>query len=270
MGVMMTTNIDKYKAALDSLIKLGDSMELDLAFRQLEEKGKLSEDDKKNFKKFQGTFEKHYQRWYTESSSVIKQLIPDRSTEFENLYKGDGKRKEINSTTYNLQDWLNGIRAGVNIYKGEKYYNDFAIVLMRFRTQLEILKTVRVRFESSLLDIRQVVQADLFDSEIDAARELSKHGFLRGAGAIAGVILEKHLGQVSDNHKIKSKKKDPTINDYNDLLKNSGIIEVPTWRQIQRLGDLRNLCDHNKQREPTSEEVTELIDGTEKITKSLF
>jgi len=267
---MMTTNTDKYKADLDSLIKLGDSMELDLTFRHLEEEGQLSDDDKKNFKKFKGAFEKHYQRWYTESSAVIKQLIPDRSAEFENLYKGDGKRKEINSTTYNLQDWLNGIRAGFNEYRGEKHYNDFAIVSMRFHTQLEILKAVKVRFESSLLDIRQVVQADLFDSEIDAARELLKHGFLRGAGAIAGVVLEKHLGQVADNHSIKSRKKHPTISDFNDLLKKGGVIEVPTWRQIQRLGDLRNFCDHNKQREPASDEVAELIDGVEKITKTIF
>ena len=266
----MTTNIDKYKADFDSLIKLGDTMELDLNFRHLEEEGELSEEDKKNFKKFKGAFEKQYQRWYTESSAVIRQLIPDRSIEFEHIYKGDGKRKEINSTTYNLQDWLNGIRAGVNIYEREKYYNDFAIVSMRFHTQLEILKAVRVRFESSLLDIRQVVQADLFDSEIDAARELLKHGFLRGAGAIAGVVLEKHIGQVAENHNIKSRKKHPTISDFNDLLKNDGVIEVPTWRQIQRLGDLRNMCDHNKQREPTSEEVAELIDGAEKVTKTLF
>lgn len=264
------TNLDKYKADLDSLIKHGETMELDLSFRYLEEEGKLSEEDKKNFKKFKGAFENRYQRWYTESSAVIKQLLPDRSIEFEHLYKGDGKRKEINSTTYNLQDWLIGIRAGFNVFQGEKYYNDFAIVVSRFHTQMEILKAVKARFESSLLEIRQVVQADLFDSEIDAARELLKHGFLRGAGAIAGVVLEKHIGQVVGNHNIKSRKKHPTISDLNDLLKNGDVIDVPTWPQIQRLGDLRNLCDHNKQREPTSEEVTELIDGVEKATKTLF
>jgi len=33
---------------------------------------------------------------------------------------------------------------------------------------------------------------------------------------------------------------------------------------------LRNLCDHNKQREPASDEVAELIDGVEKITKTVF
>ena len=37
------------------------------------------------------------------------------------------------------------------------------------RQQLSILKSVKARFESSLFDIRQLVQADLFDSEIDTA-----------------------------------------------------------------------------------------------------
>jgi len=266
----MLTNLDKYKSDLDSLIELGETMELDLTFRHLDEEGQLSVEDKKTFKKFKGAFEKNYQRWYTESTAIIRQLLPDRIMEFEYLYKGDGKRKEINSATYNLQDWLNGIRSGVNNFTGEKYYNDFAVISMRFNTQLEILKAVKARFESSLFDIRQLVQADLFDSELDAARELIKHGFLRAAGAIAGVILEKHLAQVAVNHKIKTRKKHPTISDFNDLLKNGGVLDVPSWRQIQRLGDIRNLCDHNRDREPTKDEVEELVEGVEKFTKTLF
>jgi len=266
----MLTNLDKYKSDLNSLIELGETMELDLTFRHLDEEGRLSAEDKKTSKKFKGSFEKNYQRWYTESMAIIRQLLPDRITEFDHLYKGDGKRKEINSTTYHLQDWLNGIRAGVNNVTGEKLYNDFAIVSMRFHTQLEILKAVKARFESSLFDIRQLVQADLFDSELDAARELIKNGFLRAAGAIAGVVLEKHLAQVADNHNIRTRKKHPTISDFNDLLKKSGVLDVPTWRQIQRLGDIRNLCDHNKDREPTREEVEELVGGVEKFTKMLF
>ena len=39
---------------------------------------------------------------------------------------------------------------------------------------------------------------------------------------------------------------------------------------IQRLGDLRNLCDHNKQREPIKEDVYELINGVEKVTKTIY
>jgi hypothetical protein len=87
---------------------------------------------------------------------------------------------QLNQATYNIQDWLNGIRAGEN-YGGEKIFDDLAIISMRFKTQLEIFTSVRARFKSSLSDIAQFVRADLFDSELDAARELAKNGFLRAA-----------------------------------------------------------------------------------------
>jgi hypothetical protein len=82
--------------------------------------------------------------------------------------------------------------------------------------------------------------------------------------------LEKHLAQVCTNHKIGTKKQHPTISDFYELLKTNGTIDVPVWRQLQRLADIRNLCDHNKHRDPTKEEVGELIDGVDKISKTLF
>jgi len=265
----LASNLDKYRADLKRLTELGDTLDADLTLRSLDSVGELDDDHKILAKEIKGSFERRYQDWYTEATSVIRQLIPERLAEFESLYKGEPRRKAIDSATYNIQDWLNGVRSGTK-YTGEKYYDDFAIISMRFRTQLAILKSVAARFESSLFDIRQLVQADLFDSELDAARELLKYGFLRAAGAIAGVVLEKHLGQVADNHGAKTRKKHPTIGDLNDLLKANGVIDVPVWRQIQRLGDLRNLCDHNKERDPTRDEVDELVAGVDKVTKTLF
>jgi hypothetical protein len=129
---------------------------------------------------------------------------------------------------------------------------------------------VKARFESSLFDIRQLVQADLFDSELDAAKELAKNKFTRAAGALAGVILERHLAQVCDNHGIKVAKKAPGISDLNNTLKEAGVIDVPQWRFVQHLADIRNLCDHNKKMDPTAEQVNDLMAGVMKITKTLF
>jgi hypothetical protein len=135
--------------------------------------------------------------------------------------------------------------------------------------QLNILKSARQRFKSSLFDIRQLVAADLFDSEIEAARSLMKNKFLRATGTIAGVILEKHLAQVCDNHGIKVPKKNPTIGDFNELLKNADVIDTPRWRANQHLADIHNLCGHNKGKEPTEEQIQDLVDGVAKVLKTM-
>ncbi len=265
----MPSSIDRYKADIAKLVAIAKRMYLDLSLRHAANTGKLSKEDKACAEKLENHFEKNYQKWFSESYVLIKQLLPDRLQEFDFLYKGDGKRKGIRSDTYNIQDWLNGIRAGEN-WQDEKYYDDFGIVFMRFNTQVQILESIQSRFESSLFDIKQLVQADLLDGEIESARELLKCGFLRASGAVCGVVMEKHLRTVCQNHSVVLKGKHPTISDFNDNLKKSGVIDVPLWRQIQRLGDLRNLCDHNKYKEPSNDEVEELISGTEKLTKTLF
>jgi hypothetical protein len=266
------TNLDKYKEELKDLNTMGDLMETDLNFRTLsdERKDKLSKKEKDVLKKVNGSFEGSYQPWYTESMALVRQLIPDRLNEFISLYQTDPKRKSVDATTYSIQDWLNGIRASVQSFSGDKYFDDFTIITMRFRTQFQILKSAQKRFESSLFDIKQIVQADLFDTEVDASKELNKKGFHRAAGIICGVVIEKHLLQVCQNHNISIHKKNPTIADFNDKLKSDDVIDIVSWRFLQHLGDLRNKCGHNKEHEPSKDEVDELISGTEKIIKTLF
>ena len=72
------------------------------------------------------------------------------------------------------------------------------------------------------------------------------------------------------NLSVNISKKAPTIADYNENLKTSSVIDIPTWRFIQLLADIRNLCDHNKNIEPTIEQVNDLINGVEKVIKTIF
>ena len=142
--------------------------------------------------------------------------------------------------------------------------------LPRFLQQLSIVMSIRERFRSSLFDIRQLAQADLFDSELDAAKELAKNKFTRAAGAVAGVVLERHLREVCGNHGVTVRKAKPTISDLNDALKDATVIDIPQWRSIQFLGDLRNLCDHVRESEPTAEQIRDLLEGVAKVTKTIF
>ena len=96
-----------------------------------------------------------------------------------------------------------------------------------------------------------------------AARELLHSGHLRAAGSVAGVLIQRHLATVTDDRGLRPTKRNPGIADYNDQLRNGGVIDQPTWRRIQLLGDIRNICSHNKKMDPTSEQVRDLLDGTD-------
>lgn len=265
----MQANLEKYKQDIEQLVGKGELLHMSMQHECFpkEIKKALGKDADKIIKKLP-KFGEEYQAWYSESKALIKQLLPDRLADFVRHYEKPKPRKDISYENYRIEDFLQGL----NITRGwdkEKVVGPDAAI-PHFRQQQAILKAVSARFESSLFDIRQLVQADLFDSELASAQELLKRGFIRASGAVAGVVLEKHLSQVAANHNIITQKRNPSISDFNDLLKQGDVLDTPSWRQIQRLGDIRNLCDHNKDRDPTKEEVQELISGVEKFTKTLF
>jgi hypothetical protein len=214
------------------------------------------------------SFKNTYQSWYTEAKALVRQLIPDRVQDFASHYERPKIRKSITRENYVIEDYLKGLAATQGPLNERVVGPESAHP--QFQQQLEIARSAKQRFESSLFDIRQLVQADLFDSELDAAEELAKKKFTRAAGAIAGVVLEHHLAQVCENHKITITKKNPTIFDLNELLKAANVIETADWRFVQHLADIRNLCDHSKASDPTVEQVNDLIAGVKKMSKTLF
>jgi len=265
----MQENLEMYKKDLEKLIATGELLLVAMQHECYPEKVKNAYGTKADeLIKQLPYFNSEFQAWYSESKVLIKQLLPDRLDDFVRHYVKPKPRKDISYENYRIEDYLQGLNITRGYQKEKVVGPDAAIP--HFQQLLAILKAVSARFESSLFDIRQLVQADLFDSELGAAQELLKKGFIRASGAVSGVVLEKHLSQVAENHNIKTRKKNPTINDFNDLLKKGDVLDTPSWRQIQRLGDIRNLCDHNKDREPTKEEAQELIDGVEKFLKTLF
>lgn len=259
---MSISNLTKLESDLDLLVKKAHQLYYSMA----NECNLLN--PKKDLKGTDITlvnFKLHYETWYTESLQVVKQIVPDRYNDFIQLYKID-KRKEITYATYTISDYM----LGLQVKHAGAVSIDTSAALPKMFQQGEILRSVKKRFKSSLFNIRQIIQADLFDNELQCASEILSHGFIRGAGVIAGVVLEKHLSEVCDNHALKIAKKNPTIADFNEVLKNSAVYDIPEWRFIQRLGDIRNLCGHNKDREPSKDEASELIIGVDKITKTIY
>ncbi|MBI2171409.1 MAG: hypothetical protein HYU30_05245 [Chloroflexi bacterium] len=233
---------------LDALYKEG--AELGVAFQKKEEE----------------QFQYDYQRWYTKALKAMASLAADRHAEFRSYYEVDPKRKSLAYGTYVIQDYLKGVAPSKLQYPG---FDPRAQVLTCFFNQLTILNSIGERVDSVLANIEGELYTELQDSEVAVARQLAKVS-LRAAGALLGVVIEGHLQKVAQAHGVKVAKNNPTIADLNDPLKAASVIDTSEWRKISYLADLRNLCSHKKDVEPTKEQVEDLIQGAEWLTKNVF
>lgn len=207
--------------------------------------------------KKEASFTFDYQKWYTKALPVVRRLSSDRYEEFRRYYEPDPKRKSLGYGTYVIHDFIKGVAPS------SYHFPDFDAkkqVVQGFLNQIAILSSVVDRIDSVLADIEGHLFADLKDAELETANTLLKVS-PRAAGSLAGVVLEAHLQRVVANHGIKIAKKTPTIADLNDPLKQAGVYETATWRKVGYLADLRNLCSHKKNVEPTVAQIVELIDG---------
>lgn len=213
-------------------------------------------------------FGKAYQDWYSRALKIVELLGYDRLDEFRNYYLIDPKRKSFSVSSYSIQDYIKGLGAAED-YSGTPRWDIHNTVSILVYNQFHILESLQSRIDSILEDVKGHLHTEIQDDELKESIKLLKVNY-RAAGALAGVILERHLQRVATNHNIKLSKKNPTITDLNDPLKNATIYDTPTWRKIQYLADVRNICSHQKDTEPTKEQVQELVEGVNSIIKNIF
>ncbi len=213
-------------------------------------------------------FGEDYQPWYSQALRVVEQLLPDRYQEFCELYRPQKTPKELDWVTYTISEYVHGtvVTRG---WDREPVFDSTASALAKLRNQINILASAQDRLDSALVDIRGTLESTLLDDELATASELLTAKHLRSAGVVAGVVLERHLKRVIANHEVTFRKKSQ-IGSLNDALKEAKVYDLAQWRFVQRMGDIRNLCGHDGERNPTAEEVEDLIRGTEKVIATIF
>ena len=200
---------------------------------KLEETFKGDKDKIKKWKKDLPSFSGEYQTWYSEAYAVVKQVLPDRIADFSTYYEYPRVRKDISFENYRVKDFLQGLRVTRG---GYEVVVDNTAAIPAFVQQLNIVRATKAALSSVLLDLKTVLQADLFDSEVDTANALAKAGYIRGAGAICGVVIEKHLIHVCGIHGVIVRKKNPGISDLNQLLRNEGTLTCVPSTPLRQIG----------------------------------
>ncbi|WP_224972118.1 HEPN domain-containing protein [Acinetobacter oleivorans] len=114
-----------------------------------------------------------------------------------------------------------------------------------------------------LITFKQIVQAEVFDSELEQAKSLLESGYKNAAAVIAGVVLETAIKELCLNNSIDLEKK--KLNRLNDDLAKAGVYNTLQQKQILALADIRNNAAHGDYDEFTREDVERMISDIERF-----
>ena len=168
----MSKKLDELRKELDSLIQRGRDLAFAtlVQFRPKEINGKISKEYSEKLSKIVIIHE--YQIWYSSALVVVKQVLPSRLNDFIGFYEYPLKRTNLTMMNFRVADAIRGHSlAKQNEWNENVEMAGWSTCYPLIEAQCNILESAISYFTTSLHEIQQVVQADLFDSELDAARE---------------------------------------------------------------------------------------------------
>lgn len=199
-----------------------------------------------------------YHEWYSASVALVEGNMPSRSSEMVALHEGLRGAKQSPMPMMQLLQlqWMT--------------FDQQLMMASRITHMKSLVSSIPAYMKARLHDVELAVAQAYVHDELSEAEVLLKARFIRAAGAIVGVLLERHLKLLCDrHHPCISYTKSAAISQLNDLLRDRGVYDVAQWRRVQWMGDVRNSCDHARTTEPPEKDVEDLIREVGKFV-SLF
>lgn len=120
-----------------------------------------------------------------------------------------------------------------------------------------------------LIPFKQLVQAEVFDSELDQAKHFLDASYITAAAVTAGVVLETAIRELCKNHEIELYLVDSNIpkklDVLNSALKKADVYSTLQQKRITALADIRNNAAHGNTDNFNKEDVTDMIRDIERF-----
>ena len=107
-------NLDRFERDLDSLIKKGELLNAAIQHECFpQEFARVNRqslgDAAEAAIQALPSFKDEYQAWYSGAKALVRQLLPDRLSDFTRYYEKPKSRKDITSANYTIEDYLDGL-----------------------------------------------------------------------------------------------------------------------------------------------------------------
>ena len=135
----------------------------------------------------------------------------------------------------------------------------------RFSKALPIFYAAHEDYTSGMFQSpRNLVQAEVFSTELEQAAELLDAGYVAAAAVAAGIVLETTVRQLCDANKIPNDRK-TKLDKMNADLAKAGVYNVLVQKRITHLTDLRNKAAHGDNSAYTEADVRSMIPDVERF-----
>ncbi|WP_174868378.1 DUF4145 domain-containing protein [Pectobacterium polaris] len=168
-------------------------------------------------------------QWLTKSENLISSVCGKTSTYYEAFT--EAKKVSSFETNKSVFNRLNSIFLAIK----DDYENGY------------------------LVSYKSLIQADLFDSELEQAKTLLSSGYSTAAAVIAGTVLETTLREICDRNAIAHGKLDK----MNADLAKQGVYNSIQQKSITAMAGIRNSAAHGKADEFASNDVSNMISNIE-------
>lgn len=129
-----------------------------------------------------------------------------------------------------------------------------------FNRLKSIFTAIKEDYENGyLVSYKSLIQAELFDSELEQAKGLLTSGYTTAAAVIAGTVLETSLRELCERSSIPNGKLDK----MNADLAKHGVYNSIQQKTITAMAGIRNSAAHGKVDEFSKDDVTNMISNIE-------
>ena len=201
----------------------------------------------KRFVELEEQFEKIKQ-----TKQVINSQLGARDTIDTGLFtswKVKVKNLLVTACGENSQHFIAFLKGENKVYPMESEYSIFE------RTGA-IFDAAKEDYEGGYLSsLKQLVQAEVFESELEQSEELLSSGYKLASAVIAGVVLETALRDLCTQNEISHGKLDT----MNGQLAKKGLYSKLQQKQITAIADIRNNAAHGKLELFSEQDVKNMI-----------
>lgn len=141
-----------------------------------------------------------------------------------------------------------------------KSAHGFGTNLDIFNGLFTIFNAIKDDYENGYLtSYKSLIQAEVFENELEQAKELLNSGYISAAAVISGTVLETSLRELCDRASLPHGKLDKM---NADLVKN-GAYNTIQQKQITAMAGIRNSAAHGKPDEFNKDDVSMMITNIE-------